>query len=217
MSAFPAIFDATAEFLKGKGIAPEVSKGKKATPTDIKRFHTQTGILLPESFSAFYTGFADGFEFRWEKTEDQWGVFSIPSLKQLSEDRRSWERRVRRFLHDPDQLGGCVDPQFRPAAFKIWGRMESWVPFWDEGNGDHFCVVAASGLIVYDQHDWYDGFGTLAKTNGLLAGQSLVEFVQNWSQFCFRRNKSLWWGEFAKHGEIKWEPEFFDMEFFRGV
>jgi cell wall assembly regulator SMI1 len=216
MSTFADIFDATATFLRAKGISPQVSKGRRASQSAVERFREQSGLALPESFAAFYTDFADGFDFSWQKTERERGAFSIPTLKQLSKDRRAWETLVRHFLDDPRSLDRCIDPPFRAEAFEIWRKMTSWVPFWDEGNGDHFCVDTSNGRIVYDQHDWFDGFGSLlAKTNGLIAGQSLADFLQNWSRFCFQPNKRLWWGEFGEFGAIKWEPEFFEPEFFR--
>src|SRR5262249_6310649 len=143
------------------------------------------------------------------------GGFSIPSLKQLSEQQQQRKQRIRKFLDNPHSLDRCMKPQYRDQAFEIWRKMETWIPFWDEGNGDHFCVDAANGHILYDQHDWYDGFGSIAKTNGIIAGQTLEDFLTNWSRFCFMRNESLWWGEFGKFGAIKWDPEFFDPEYFR--
>jgi hypothetical protein len=216
MSAFADIFDSTAAFLRSKGITPEVSKAKKSTHTAIEGFHKQTGISLPDNFSAFFTDFADGFEFRWERSEDEGGIILIPGLTRLSKQQETWQHNVRDFLRDPHSLDGCIDAPFRPKAFEIWRKMESWVPFLDEGDGDHFCVDTATGQIVYDQHDWFDGFGSLAKTNGILAGENLTDFLRSWSQFCFQPNKSLWWGEFAEFGAVKWEPEYFGAEFFRG-
>lgn len=215
MSTFVEIFDSTAKFLHERGISPEVAQGKKALLADVERFRKQTGVSLPESFSSFFTDFSDGFVLNWEKTEDEWGTFSMPSLDQLSSERLDWERNIRSFLDDPNSLDKCIDAPFRAKAFEIWRRMESWVPFWDEGNGDHFCVDVATGQIVYDQHDWFDGFGLLAKTNGIIAGQTLSDFLENWSRFCFQSNKQLWWGEFAQFGEIKWESDYFDSNYFR--
>ena len=216
MSAFADIFDSTSAFLRSKGVALEVLKRKKATHSDVDLFRRQTGVSLPASFSAFFTDFADGFDLRWEKGENTFGAISIPSLQQLAEKRRNMARNVRDFLDDPNSLDRCVAPEFRAEAFHVLRTMESWVPFWDEGNGDHFCVDASSGRIVYDQHDWFDGFGSLTTTSGIVAGQNLSDFLENWSRFCFQPNKNLWWGEFGKFGAIKWEAVYFEAKFFRG-
>lgn len=215
MNVFADIFEATATFLRTKGASPQIVKGGKASRSAVDKFSRETGVALPASFSSFYTEFADGFSFTWEANEDQWGAFSILNLEQLSKDRRDWEKNISEFLDDPNSLDQCIDPPFRGEAFEIWRNMKSWVPFWDEGNGDHFCVETTSGRIVYDQHDWFDGFGSLATTNGIVAGQSLEDFLKNWSRFCFRPNKSLWWGEFGKFGSIKWEPDYFDADYHR--
>lgn len=215
MDSFAEIFDSTTAFLKSKGVFPEINKGKRATAKAIEKFNAQTGIALPGDFSAFFTDFADGFQFRWEKGEESFGIFSMPTLKQLAKDRLDWERNVKDFLEDPNSLNGCVREPFRVDAFQIWRNMLPWVPFWDEGNGDHFCLDVKTGRIVYDQHDWFDGFGALAKTNGITAGDNLSDFLQNWARFCFLPNKSLWWGEFSKYGAIKWDPQYFEEEFVR--
>ena len=71
-----------------------------------------------------------------------------------------------------------MEARFRAEAFEIWRRMNSWIPFITEANGDHFCVECASGRILYDQHDWFDGFGALASKNGAVAGGSLEDFLK---------------------------------------
>ena len=215
-NAFGDIFDSTTDFLRVNGISPKVFKSNKATYSDVKKFHQQTGVRLPENFSVFFTEFADGFEFAWEKSEDEWGVFSMPSLKQLSKERQEWERNVRDFLDDPNSLDKCIDPPFRAEAFEIWRRMNSWIPFWNDGSGDHFCVDSTNGLIIYDQHDWFDGFGSLAKMNGIVAGKNLRDFLQNWSRFCFTTGDNYWPSQFSEFGSIKWNPEYFNPKYFRG-
>lgn len=215
MNAFAEIFDSTFAFLRAKGITANVSKGRTASRASVADFHKQTGIQLPESFSTFFTGFADGFDFRWEQNEDVWGSISIPCLRDLAARQQDWRRNVRDFLDDPTSMERCVKPTFRIEAFEIWRRMDSWIPFWTEGDGDHFCVDAVNGHILYDQHDWFDGFGSLAKTNGIVAGATFEDFLQHWSRFCFMPNNSLWWGEFGKFGAIKWDVAYFDAEYCR--
>jgi hypothetical protein len=63
MSAFADIFDSTSAFLRAKGIATKVSKGRTAKQASVEQFQKQTGVELPQSFSAFFTSFADGFHF----------------------------------------------------------------------------------------------------------------------------------------------------------
>ena len=215
MDNFAKIFDDTAAYLKTKGISAYIFKGTKASQSAIQQFCQENGLTLPESFLAFYTHYANGFEFNWVKNEDVWGGFSIPNLTQLSEQRLNWERNVQDFLNDPNSLDRCVDLPFRAEAFKIWHEMKSWVPFWREEDGDHFCVDVRNGQIIFDQHDWFDGFGSLTKANGIIAGTNFEEFLNNWSRFCFQPNKSFWWGEFNKFGVIKWEAEYFNAEFYR--
>jgi len=215
MASFQEIFDKTEVFLKKKGISSEIAKGELASTADLEYFEQQSGLILPDSFSLFYTSFANGFNFCWEFEEEIQGQFAMPTLLQLGETYRDWRSNVQDFYKDPNSLDRCVELVFRTEAFAVWRRMEPWVPFWNEGNGDHFCVDSKTGQIVYDQHDWYDGFGSLTKTNGILAGHDFGNFLHNWSRFCFLPNTGHWWGEFGKFGAIKWSPEFFNPKFYR--
>ncbi len=216
MNPYADIFDSTSSFLKKKGAHIEITKGKKASSREVELFLEKTGVALPKSFSSFYTDFSDGFDFRWVQTDEVYGIFSLPSLESIAETRLSWERNVRDFLEDEHSLDKCVEEPFRADAFAIWEQMLSWVPLWNEESGDHFCLNTANEKIVCDQHDWFDGFGSIAKTNGIIAGQNLENFIRNWSQFCFKSNNSLWWGEFGELGAIKWEKDYFNTEYYQG-
>ncbi|OYV07113.1 MAG: hypothetical protein CFE26_02770 [Verrucomicrobiales bacterium VVV1] len=79
----------------------------------------------------------------------------------------------------------CIDPEFGEDAFRIWQRMKRWVPFIEEPEGDTFCLDLDSGMIVFDKHDWFDGFGEIAGTNGLIVGPSLIDFIRTWGRFSF--------------------------------
>ncbi|MGV3755372.1 MAG: hypothetical protein ACO1QS_08335 [Verrucomicrobiota bacterium] len=217
MITFAAIFAETGRFLETKGLAAEITQGDKATSQDIAQFQEQTSLVLPASFSAFHTGFANGFDFRWMQTEDVWGIFSLPSLEHMANHRQAWAGNINDFLDDPHSLDNCVKPRFRPAAFAIWRQMLSWVPLWNEEEGDHFCLDTTNGQILYSPHDWFDGFGSVYKTGGVVAGKDLADFIKNWSRFCFQPNKSLWWGEFAEFGAIKWESQYFHPQFCREI
>ena len=217
MSVFRQIFDATSEFLEARGVSPDLFQGEEADQSDIDAFNSDADTLLPDTFSRFFTELGDGFEFGWEDPEgNAFGHFSMPTLGELRTKQEWWNENIQDFLDDANSLDRCIKPQFRAQAFAIWGRMKGWIPFWEEGNGDHFCVDTKTGQIVYDQHDWFDGFGSLAKTNGIVAGNNLVNFLENWSRFCFQSNKDLWWGEFSEFGAIRWEPQYFDARFYRG-
>lgn len=218
MNDFAKIFADTAAFLRAKGVTPEIAETEGTNYAAVIQFSRQTGLELPESFWAFHTQFANGYEFRWSDSETECqGSFSIQSLKELAEAYRWWRRDVDSFLDDPDDLASWIQPPYCEQAIAILRQMTAWVPFWDEGTGDSFCLDSAGGRIVYHQHDWMDGFGQLAKTNGIIAGENIEQFLQNWSRFCFQPNLDLWWGKFAKFGEIRWEAEYFDSRFDRGA
>lgn len=211
MNNYTSLFQSVARGLAEKGIDAESTD---ATPCDedvVLKFEQATGMTMPESLKEFYTQFSDGFAFQWELNEGVWGCFAIPPISELISQTESWQRNVRQFANDPTSMNRCIRPEFRPRAFEIWHEMINWIPIWHEADGDHFCVCQ-NGSVVYDQHDWFDGFGRIATTNGLLAGTSLFDHVQNWGQFYFMPPKDSWWGALAKGSSISWQADFFPPE-----
>lgn len=206
---FENIFAEAAAWLKGKGISPAIEKRKIASSSEVARFSMRTGLDLPTSFSSFFTKFSDGYEFSWERNDGEWGLFRMPTLAQLAKKQRDWIDYVEEF-HTRDNL---VDEELADKGMRIWKRMRYWVPFWDEGNGDHFAVDTRSGKIVYDQFCWYGNDERVV--NGITAGRDLTDFVGAWSNYCFRRVKSQWWAEFVDLGRITWNEASFDPEFTR--
>ena len=89
------------------------------------------------------------------------------------------------FADDPNSMNQCMDPTYRSDAYRISNRMKKWIPFIEEPDGDSFCLDCATGAIVFDKHDWFDGFGEIAETNGLIAGSDLGDFIRTWGRFSF--------------------------------
>lgn len=181
---FAQAFDEVAAFLRSQGVDPDIEKSSRATRDEVAGFQDATGIELPTTFSDFHTTFANGYELEWD-TGDEGGAFSMPDLATLTDLRRDWVEYVSEYADDPNSMDQCVNPKFRKQAFGIWDRMKNWIPFIEEPDGDAFCLDLASGAIVFDKHDWYDGFGEIAETNGMIAGVSLLDFIRTWGRFCF--------------------------------
>lgn len=185
MSAeYAKAFDEVAAFLRSRGVEPEIERSAAATPEEVARFHEATGIELPPAFGDFFTTFANGYEFAWD-SNGEGGTFSMPDLATLADLRRDWVEGVSEFADDPRSMDQCVERDYRNEAFRIWDRMRAWVPFIEESDGDSFCLDLASGDIVFDKHDWFDGFGEIAETNGMIAGSSLLDFIRTWGRFSF--------------------------------
>jgi hypothetical protein len=185
MSAdYAKAFDEVAAFLRSQGVEPEIEKSAAATLEEVARFQEATAIELPPSFVDFFTTFANGYEFAWDGGDES-GAFSMPDLATLADLRRDWVERVSEFADDSSSMDQCVEPEYRDEAFRIWGRMKSWLPFTEEPDGDAFCLDLASGMIVFDKHDWFDGFGEIAETNGMIAEASLLDFIRTWGRFSF--------------------------------
>lgn len=211
MNDYAQLFRSVAKDLASKGIDAEFSD---ATPCDedlVLDFEQVTNLKMPGSLKEFYTKFSDGFAFQWERSEDCWGCLAFPEISELTDETRSWQGNVRDFADDPKSMDRCIEPKHRPRAFEIWREMKNWIPIAQEANGDQFCV-RPGGSIVYHQHDWFDGFGEIAKTNGHLAGKTLFEFIRNWSRYYFMPPKNHWWGALAKDGPIAWQSKYFSSE-----
>jgi len=91
--------------------------------------------------------------------------------------------------------------------------MKDWIPFIEEPGGDAYCLDLANGEIVFDKHDWFDGFGEIAETNGMIAAPSLIDFVRTWGRFSF---SLMWFGDApysAAQTHLEWL--FGDSEFER--
>ena len=217
MIDYDEIFGRTSEFLSAKGIEVTLEKGDVLDEDEIREFEKILQLSLPSAFIDFCTRFADGIWFQWEMDEDVCGTFSVSSLQYLVESTQRFQGNVRDFSDDRTSLDKCVRAEFREEAFEIWERMKSWMPLCSDEEGESFCLDSTTGKVVYDQHDWFDGFGTVTRVNGLVAGESFSDFVLNWAEVCFQYPKSLWWGEFATEGSITWRRDRFDERFIHSL
>ncbi|BCU75325.1 hypothetical protein [Luteolibacter sp. LG18] len=198
-----------------RGIEPSLRGNPPCGTESIREFERASSLQLPRRISDIYTGFADGFIFEWEDSQETSGLFGLPPLSQLTEDTQTWQDTIRSFTDDPSSMDQCVAPPYREEAFRCWNRMRSWIPIWNEGNGDHFCLDATTGEIQYYPHAWYDGFGKIATTCGIPAGTDLDDFVVNWSRYYFTPPHHYYWGAFLKAGRITWEPSYFGTDHVR--
>ena len=203
----------TAAILRDRGIEVATGVGDQLTEVRLAQLEASHGFRLPEELRSIYLTVGDGLHLSWEH-EDIVGMFDIQPAADLFESTKRFRAHVADFADDPKSMDMCVEPPHRSKAFEIWESMRFWTPFSEEGDGDDFCI-RPDGAVVYDQHDWFDGFGDIATTNGLVAGSSLLEFARSWSRFFFTAPRSLWWGEFGKRGCIDWEPSLFHPTFTR--
>ncbi len=202
-SPFAGIFEDARRDLEARGIEVHRTANGPAAEGALATFARDTGVELPRSFADFFIGFSNKYQFHWEH-EGESGYFSMPSLEELASMHREWTERVAEFSDDPHSLDECMEAEFRDEAFGIWKRMRSWLPFYQEPDGDEFCVDLSSGKIVFNKHDWFDGFGKIAETNGLIAGDSLTDFLQNWALFYFQ---PMWFTDApheASMTELEW-------------
>lgn len=203
----------TASALRSRGIEVATGIGDPVPEPRLDQLEALHDVRLPHDLRSIYLTIGDGLHLSWEHG-DTGGMLDIQPAADLMEVAKRFRVNVAEFADDPRSMDMCVDPPHRSRAFEIWESMRHWTPFMEEPNGDGFCI-RPDGAVVYDQHDWFDGFGDVATTNGLVAGRSLLDFIQQWSRFFFTPPTSLWWGEFGKRGSIDWEPALFHPDFTR--
>ena len=110
-----------------------------ATESALDAFESQFGIKLPVAFRSIY---------RWRNgqrddcTTSLEDNFMFSSLESIAENKETMDGMIESDFDDP----------------KWWRR--SWVPFLDNGGGDHLCIDLSAedggtpGQILSFYHDW---------------------------------------------------------------
>lgn len=172
------------ERITNRGVDPYYTKRPPVTPEDIQLFNCGGDIELPDQLCRFYIEFSNGFELRWNtEDEEECGEINFPTLENLARRRTRWINRVNSFANDPKSLNQCIDPEHRLRAFKIWELMKDWLPLVQGPEGDSYCIRLSDAVMVFDKHDWFDGFGSprLAQSNGLIIGDTFDDFFSAWA------------------------------------
>lgn len=188
--AFLELFERVAEHVRRQGVKVRFKRGKALTTSTIEHVRSKALIPIPESMAEFFLEMGDGIEFAWNAGGDRGPLANLefPQLKDCvleTLDQVSWRTEWQ------------DDYDFRyaqnPALAKQTAlRMRRWMPFYDVGNGDRFCLDTAydPAPVVFDKHDWHDGG---AGENGHRLADSLSDFFQDWAQVCFQFPRSLRW------------------------
>ena len=211
--AYLELFETAANHVRGQGANVRLSRGKPLSASLIQTAQLQAPIPIPSSMADFYEEVGDGFSFSWS-AEGSRMPFADVEFPKLSEITRSllgnlYAARIE-WMRDYD-FRYTVDPVL---AKQTAVRMQKWLPFHEEGNGDEFCLDLSRdpAPVVFNQHDWFDG-GT--GENGHLLGTSLLEFYTEWMQVCFQYPSELYWPSvFDKFGGgVRWDSEQFRTPF----
>jgi hypothetical protein len=200
------LFDRVVDHVKREGVKVQFRRGKPLTLRAFDKQEELSALVIPDSLVKFYFEVGDGLLLRWATDDD--GPFckiEFPKLSRLiaesldSLNRQSDTNGNFKFPH-------MKDPQL---ARKTALRMQKWLGFHEEGNGDRFCVDTGKkeAPVVFDRHDWRDGG---SGSNGHIMAKSLSEFFAAWAEVCFQFPKNLWWpAVFQKRGGIDWSSDQF--------
>jgi hypothetical protein len=208
------ILKEVASELEGRSINVTFATGDPIDLSTLRAQEESRGISLPPELVEIYTREANGVFLAWDES-DTGGIFELPPLEKLFEETGLFRHRVAEIADDRSYIDKYTDPPHRARAYEIWDSMKSWILIHSEPDGDEFCIRAEDGHVVFNKHDWFDGFGNIDTTNGVVAGTSLVDFISRWSRFYFTCPTSLWWGDCVEGEIFNWDESLFDPEFTR--
>jgi hypothetical protein len=201
--AYLELIERVAEHVQRQGVKVRFERGKPLAASAIERARAEAFIPIPPSLIDFYAEIGDGMEFAWSsKGNDRlFANHEIPKIEECapqSFDNVSWLPEWK----DDYEFPYVKDPALaKTTALK----MRKWLPFWDTGNGDSFCLDTslAPSPVLFNQHDWLDGG---SGKNGHQVADSLFEFYSQWAEVCFQFPRSLWWPDvLSKNGTgIDW-------------
>jgi cell wall assembly regulator SMI1 len=194
--------------LQGLGIQPQEQRNAPATESELSAAETTIGAVLPPEIRSVYREYANGFRFRWALDDDfddgdERDCLELPDLTGLVAYRKPYRDN---WASDLD-LSDIPDPR---AARDTVTSMQHWLPFWEEANGDQFCLDLRDGKIVFNVHDWFDGGDG---TNGHLVAHGFVDFITAWSKVCFSGPMGLYWPDAFSDAGIDWLAEHFDQRY----
>lgn len=207
MGRFSKIFELVKNHLDSKGVVNDLVIGKPVVSNALLQ---KIGpFSIPKELEEYYKELGNGAGFSWHGFSH--GKFSIPSYEELLPTFNSYQKNVAWKLK-PGAFSKCMGKEHHQKARMIVEKMVSWVPIKEEGNGDCFCLDLSSGKVVFDKHDWFDGFDSIADTNGAIAGDDLLDYARNAGRFCFSDPISLYWPDVISGERFTWDAEAFEPD-----
>lgn len=206
------IFSHPIGHLKALGIKATYKIGAKCREDELADAELKIGSSIPDDLRKLYLKSGNGAEFSWQESEDdnchKFANLSIPDLESLIDLVSNW-REKRFWSWTAKDFAGSSDPKLAKQTVQ---RMKNWLPLFEEGNGDKFCIEIGDPRpsVVFHQHDWNDGGNGV---NGLKVANSLGEFLQQWSKVCFLMPSNLWWPSVIGVQGINWSSEKFDERY----
>lgn len=188
--AYLELFEQVADRVRSQGVKVVFERGKPLAASAIQRACAKSVIPIPASLAEFYAEVGDGLRFAWKskKHGNAFANYEVPGLEGCvveSFESVTWRTE----WDDTYAFRGTADPVLaKQTALK----MRKWMRFYDQGNGDMFCLDTAvdPAPVVFDKHDWFDG-GT--GENGHRLADSLLQFFTCWAQVCFQFPRTCWW------------------------
>lgn len=197
------------DHLRALGIQPLEERKPPASQVELSAAETAIRAELPDEMRQLYLAYANGLSFRWASAEDfddadAFGAFELPDLPSLV---RGCKTHRDFWTAAPLDLSKYRNPE---TTRNTMADMQYWLPFWEEGNGDEFCMDLRDGRIVFNEHDWFDGGDG---TNGHLLASNFRELITNWSRVCFAAPMSLYWPDAFSADGIDWSSKHFHEDY----
>ena len=204
------ITDNIKSFLNKKDIDLELTINKSLSNSKVDKLFNKIHSEVHTSIKSFYTENCNGFYLHWE-TNKYCGHLEFDSIQDIKEGYEEFQEYVEFIINDAYE--NCINPQYRDQANQLLKRMKNWTPLIYEGNGDSIILDLKTGEVLYNYHDWYDGFGTLTKTNGMFISNSIIDFLTQWGNYCFIEPTIFMDDQIREHKKVIFNDQHFNNEF----
>lgn len=207
---FAEYFDAAEKHLRSIGKIPSICIGRPVSEERLDQVTNIIGRPIPVELRAYLREMGDGY--RFSPSEEQEG-FQIGWLG-------DYRYKVAGFvdvLREEAEQRRVHPPEIVAQELK---RREQWFPFYNFGGGGHmFCLDlnnVPSPVRNYECVYWPND---PVETWSFQLADSLVDFVRQWSRFCFADAKGATLINVAMgaSGRFDWEPSRFESIFDRGT
>lgn len=199
-------FISAQNYLCQRGLHPVVRHARMVLETEIDLVDQRTDRPMPVELRRFYTELGDAFEFIPDdipnSTLDGW------EPNHLS-DYEIWNRGFSGAIEEEAaQEIGSGRPRAEPQPLREEAeRRKLWIPFYGfNGGGDVLCLDSEGKVRFYEALVWRACPGTW----DFVLANSLADFVERWSRYCFVAPGCRWTSFCCEcSGIFDWGPSHF--------
>lgn len=209
---FAEFFHAAEKHLRSVGKVPDLSVGVSVSEEQLNEVACLIDRPIPNELRTFLREMGDMYGF--SPSEEQSG-FRIGYLDDYQYSVAGFAESLRE--EAPPERCRVHAPEVVAAELK---RREQWFPFYNFGGGGHMLCLdlneVPSPVRNYECVYWPND---PIETWSFQLADSLIDFVRQWSRFCFAEAKGVTLINLAMgaSGRFDWSPSRFDPIYDRGT